>query len=86
MTSPASTGGSGPLFEAQVAAAYLLSMLLEVDADGESDDYGESWGLLFDAGRDTRVNGIAFDERRTQPWKEGWIDTDIDFGMATNRV
>jgi hypothetical protein len=34
MTSPASTGGSGPLFEAQVAAAYLLSMLLEVDARG----------------------------------------------------
>ncbi len=34
MTSPASTGGSGPLFEAQVGAAYLLSMLLEVDARG----------------------------------------------------
>jgi hypothetical protein len=34
MTNPASTGGSGPLFEAQVSAAYLLSMLLEVDARG----------------------------------------------------
>jgi hypothetical protein len=34
VTSPASTGGSGALFEAQVAAAYLLSMLLEVDARG----------------------------------------------------
>jgi hypothetical protein len=34
MTNPASTGGSGPLFEAQVGAAYLLSMLLEVDARG----------------------------------------------------
>ena len=34
MTSPASTGGSGALFEAQVGAAYLLSMLLEVDARG----------------------------------------------------
>jgi hypothetical protein len=55
-------------------------------ADGESDDYGESWGLLFDAGGDARVNGIAFDERRTQPWKEGWIDADINFGMAINRV
>jgi len=34
MTSPASTGGSGALFEAQVGAAYLLSMLLEVYARG----------------------------------------------------
>ncbi len=34
MPSPASTGGSGALFEAQVGAAYLLSMLLEVDARG----------------------------------------------------
>ena len=34
MTSPASTGGSGALFEAQVGAAYLLSMLLEVDPRG----------------------------------------------------
>ena len=55
-------------------------------ADGNSDDYGESWWLLFDAGGDARVNCIAFDERRTQPWKEGWIDADINFGMATNRA
>ncbi|MGA3010501.1 MAG: hypothetical protein ABSD72_09590 [Terracidiphilus sp.] len=55
-------------------------------ACGEYDDYGETWGLLFDAGGDARVNGIAFDERRTQPWKEGWIDADINFGMATSRV
>src|SRR6266851_898325 len=34
MTSPASSGGSGTLFEAQVGASYLLSMLLEVDARG----------------------------------------------------
>ena len=37
MTSPASTGGSGALFEAQVGAAYLLSMLLGVDARGLPD-------------------------------------------------
>jgi hypothetical protein len=55
-------------------------------ADGESDDYGESWGLLFDAGGDARVNGIAFDEQRAQPWKEGWIDADINFGVATNQA
>jgi hypothetical protein len=34
MTSPASTGGSGALFEAQVSAAYLLSMLLESGRSG----------------------------------------------------
>ena|SRR5580692_5675235 len=54
--------------------------------EGESDDYGENWGLLFDAGGDARVNGIAFDERRTQPWKEGWIDADINHGVATNQI
>ena len=54
-------------------------------ASGEPNDYGENWGVLFGAGGDARVNGIAFDERRTQPWKEGWIDADINFGMATNR-
>jgi hypothetical protein len=34
MSSPASTGSSGPHFEAEVGAAYLLSMLLELDARG----------------------------------------------------
>jgi hypothetical protein len=47
---------------------------------GEADDYGESWGALFDAGGDARVNGIGFDEDRTAPWKEGWIDADIKLG------
>ena len=42
MTSPASTGGSGALFEAQVGAAYLLSMLLEVDARGLPNCWIES--------------------------------------------
>jgi hypothetical protein len=55
-------------------------------AGGNQDDYEESWGLLFDAGGDARVNGIAFDERGTQPWKEGWIEADINFGIAMNRV
>jgi hypothetical protein len=54
-------------------------------ADGGCDDYGETWGLLFDAGGDARVNGIAFDERRTQPWKEGWICADINFGAVKNQ-
>jgi hypothetical protein len=49
---------------------------------GERDDCEESWGLLFDAGGDARVNGIAFDARRTEPWKEGWIDADINLGAA----
>lgn len=53
-------------------------------ADGRSDDYDESWWLLFDAGGDARVNGIGFDERRTQPWKQGWIDADINFGVSVS--
>jgi hypothetical protein len=54
--------------------------------DEHADDYGENWGLLYDAGGDARVNGIAFDARRTQPWKEGWIDADINLGVASNRT
>jgi hypothetical protein len=50
-------------------------------ADGGEDDYPETWGLLFDAGGDARVNGISFDEERTAPWKEGWIETDINLGV-----
>lgn len=49
-------------------------------ADGGKDDFEETWGLLFDAGGDARVHGIEFDENRTQPWKEGWIDADINLG------
>ena len=56
-----------------------------VIAEGGEEEFTETWGALYDIGGDARVNGIAFDERRTQPWKEGWIDADINFGMATNR-
>jgi hypothetical protein len=51
-------------------------------AQGGTDDYEESWWTLFDAGGDARVNGIEFDESRTDPWKEGWIDADIKLGTA----
>jgi hypothetical protein len=27
------------------------------------------------------VAGIPFDENRTAPWKEGWIDADINLGV-----
>ncbi len=30
------------------------------------------WGTLYDIGGDARVNGIPFDEYRTEPWKLGW--------------
>ena len=30
-------------------------------AEGGEDDFPETWGLLFDAGEDARVNGIPFD-------------------------
>jgi hypothetical protein len=44
------------------------------------DEYADTWGLLFDAGGDARANGIPFDEERTLPWKDGWIDTDVNLG------
>jgi hypothetical protein len=49
---------------------------------GREDNFSETWGLLFDAGGDARVNGISFDESRTLPWKEGWIEADINSGVA----
>lgn len=27
------------------------------------------------------MNGIAFEKDRTAPWKEGWIETDINMGV-----
>jgi hypothetical protein len=53
----------------------------KVLAEGGEDDFAATWGVLFDAGGDARVNGIPFDRGRTQPWKEGWIDADINIGM-----
>jgi hypothetical protein len=50
-------------------------------AEGGDDDYPETWGLLFDAGGDARENGIPFDDERTAPWKEGWVETDINLGV-----
>jgi hypothetical protein len=49
---------------------------------GRTDDYGESWFTLFDAGGDARVHGIEFDESRTDPWKEGWINADVNLGSS----
>jgi hypothetical protein len=50
-------------------------------AEGREDDYADTWGLLFDAGGAARANGIPFDEERTSPWKEGWIETDVNLGV-----
>jgi hypothetical protein len=51
-----------------------------VIAEGREDDYSDTWSLLFDAGGDARMNGIPFAEERTAPWKEGWIQTDVNLG------
>jgi hypothetical protein len=49
--------------------------------EGREDDFGATWGVLFDAGGDARSHGIEFDANRTEPWKEGWIDVDIRLGV-----
>jgi hypothetical protein len=38
-------------------------------------------GPLFPAGGEGRVNGISFDAERPAPWKDGWIETDINLGV-----
>jgi hypothetical protein len=53
----------------------------EAIAEGREDAYSETSGLLVDAGGDARVNGIPFDGERTDPWKEGCIEADINMGI-----
>lgn len=48
--------------------------------EGREDDFPGTRRLLFDAGRLARENGVSFDEARTQPWKEGWVASDIGIG------
>jgi hypothetical protein len=50
-------------------------------AEGREDNYSDTWNLLFDGGGDARVNGIPFNEDRTEPWKEGWIAAEINMGV-----
>jgi hypothetical protein len=50
-------------------------------AEGGEDEFPGTRGLLFDAGGDARVKGIPFDEGRTAPWKESWIETDVNLGV-----
>ena len=47
---------------------------------GGEDSYPAARGLLFDAGRNARLNRLAFDKLRTEPWQEGWIAADIEIG------
>jgi hypothetical protein len=54
-------------------------------AEGREGEFTETWFTLYDIGGDARVNGIRFDEHRTEPWKLGWIDVDIKLGMIGGR-
>ena len=65
----------------RVGYIYILKLHKKALAEGGEDDYPETWSLLFDAGGDARVNGIPFDDERTAPWKEGWVETDINLGV-----
>ena len=49
--------------------------------EGREDNYPGTLRLLFDAGSLARENGVPFDEIRTQPWKAGWVASDIQIGV-----
>ena len=53
--------------------------------EGREDHFESTWGHLFDSGEEARVNGLPFDEGRTEPWKEGWIAVDINLGVLAER-
>ena len=57
----------------------------KVLAEGREDHFEDTWGNLFDSGEEARANGIPFDDERTEPWKEGWIATDINLGIVMER-
>ncbi len=48
--------------------------------EGREDDFPGTRRLLLDAGRLARENGVAFDQARTEPWKEGWVAADVEIG------
>ena len=50
-------------------------------AEGREESTRTPGGCSLDAGGDARANGILFDEARTSPWKEGWIETDVNLGV-----
>ncbi len=52
----------------------------QVLEEGREDGYLETRGLLFDAGRNARMNGVAFDKERTEPWQQGWVAADVEIG------
>jgi hypothetical protein len=54
-------------------------------AEGREGELTETWFTLYDIGGDGRLNGIPFDEHRTEPWKLGWIDVDIKLGTIAGR-
>ena len=53
--------------------------------EGREYHFEETWGNLFDSGEEARANGVAFEDERTEPWKEGWIAVDIKLGMLAER-
>jgi hypothetical protein len=61
------------------------SRLNRVIAEGGEEEFTETWGTLYDIGDDARVNGIPFDEHRTEPWKLGRIDVDLKLGAIGGR-
>ncbi len=57
----------------------------QASAEGREYRFEETWGNLFDSREEARANGVPFDEDRTEPWKEGWVAVDINFGMLAER-
>ena len=50
------------------------------EGEGREDNFPGTRRLLFDAGRVARENGVPFNAARTEPWKAGWVASDIEIG------
>ncbi len=54
-------------------------------AEGMEDHFEDTYGNLFNSEKRREPTVLLFDEDRTEPWKEGWVAVDTNFGMLAER-
>ena len=47
---------------------------------GDEEDFRQTGADLYHVGGLARIHDFPFNECRTRPWKQGWVDADINVG------
>lgn len=50
-----------------------------------TDEVEDPWKMLFEAGRNARIEAEPFNTERAEPWKRGWVAADIQVGLLEER-